>query len=88
MQTKHRVSALRRSQLAVSTACCGRGARFTVAKDARRADPSTTTTRHPGNVSLDDWICLGDTRPLSAPSEGAHSHTLEAGNEAGACGVG
>jgi hypothetical protein len=38
MNAKQRVSAPRRSQLAVSTACCGRGARFAIARDARRGD--------------------------------------------------
>jgi hypothetical protein len=38
MNAKQRVSAPRRSQLAVSTACCGRGARFAIAQDARRGD--------------------------------------------------
>jgi hypothetical protein len=52
MNPKQRVSAPRRSQLAGSTARCGRGARFTVAKDARKSDPDTTTTRNPGNVSF------------------------------------
>jgi hypothetical protein len=35
-----------------STTRCGRGARFTVAQDARRGDPDRTTTRNPGNVGL------------------------------------
>jgi predicted RNA-binding Zn-ribbon protein involved in translation (DUF1610 family) len=49
-QAEHRISARRRGQLAVSTACRSRGTRFAIVQDARRDNPRLTTTRDPGNV--------------------------------------
>src|ERR1700736_6803496 len=50
MRTQQHVSAPRRGQLAVLTACCAHGARFAVAQDARRDDPGLATARNLGNV--------------------------------------
>jgi hypothetical protein len=55
MNAEQRVSAPRRSQLAVSTAFCGRGARFTVAQDARRGDPGPTISWNLGNDGYRGW---------------------------------
>ena len=45
MRGEQSVSALRGSQLAVSTACCVREARYTIAQDAWRCDPWSDNRR-------------------------------------------
>jgi hypothetical protein len=63
MNAKQRVSAPRRSQLAVSTACCGRGARFAIAQDARRGDHGY---QRPGIRGISDrpadWLIFEQNR--------------------------
>jgi hypothetical protein len=50
MQAKQGLSAPRRTELTVSTACCARRARFPIARDARKDNPCPATIGDPANV--------------------------------------
>jgi hypothetical protein len=73
MNAKQRVSAPRRSRLAVSTACCGRGARFAIAKDARRGDHGY---QRPGIRGISDNM---KALILRFPSEGLREKVVRLG---------